>query len=239
MDYAWASSLRHHNHRLMKVQSYDIACQWCKYLVERLKHLPPFIRLNLVLHVVFFVIPKLHIYGHQMLCQLLYSLNWLWGTGRTDGEGIERPWAHMGPVATSMRDMGPGSRHDTLDDHWNHWNFVKMVGLGFLLLRRLLTAFYERQVHSKALKEFSEHQGSVTAEWETMIKNWQSELSLLPAERKFPNPFEMPKSGLTEAEIKLELTALEAEQERAGIPAIHSVSPMLFISQGLDIEEQQ
>ncbi|THU77010.1 hypothetical protein K435DRAFT_703408 [Dendrothele bispora CBS 962.96] len=239
MDYTWASSLHHHDHHLTKVQSYDIVCQWCKKLVDRLKDLPPLVRLNLVLHVIFFVIPKLHIYGHQILCQLTYSLNWLKGAGRTDGEGVEQPWAHMGPVATSTRDMGPGSRHDTLDDHWNHWNFVKMIGLGPLLLRHLLTAIYERQIHMKALKEFSESQGEVTKEWMGWINDWEDELSLLPDQRTKPNPFEMLESGLTEAEIKLELTTLEAEQERAGIPPIHNVSPTSFISQGLDIEEQQ
>ncbi|THU98424.1 hypothetical protein K435DRAFT_818886 [Dendrothele bispora CBS 962.96] len=239
MDYVFASLLGHHDHRLTKVQSYDIVCQWCKKLVDCLKKLPPLVRLNLVLHLIYFVIPKLHIYGHQIHCQLMFSLNWLQGAGRTDGEGIERPWAHMGPVATSTRDMGPGSRHDTLDDHWGHWNFVKMTGLGSLLLRRLLTAIYERLIHTRALKEFTESQGSVTEQWKKMIQDWEEELSLLPAERKKANPFELPKSGLTEAEIKLELTQLEAEQERAGIPAIHTLSPTSFISQGLELEEQQ
>ncbi|THU85769.1 hypothetical protein K435DRAFT_822325 [Dendrothele bispora CBS 962.96] len=101
MDYGLASLLRHHDHCLTKVQSYDIACQWSKHLIEQLKKLPAMVQLNLALHIVYFVIPKLHIYGHQVLCQLTFSLNWLWEAGRTDREGIERPWAHMGPVATS------------------------------------------------------------------------------------------------------------------------------------------
>ncbi|KAJ7716424.1 hypothetical protein B0H16DRAFT_1741235 [Mycena metata] len=36
-----------------------------------------------------------------------------------DGEAVERAWANANPVASSMRDMGPGLRHDTLDDHFN------------------------------------------------------------------------------------------------------------------------
>ncbi|THU91454.1 hypothetical protein K435DRAFT_820836 [Dendrothele bispora CBS 962.96] len=225
MDYGLASLLRHHDHRLKKVISYDIVCQWCKNLIERLKKLPPLVRLQLIFQVVYFVIPKLHIYGHQVLCQLLFSLNWL--------------WAHMGPVATSTRDMGPGSRHDTLDDHWGHWNFVKMVGLGTLLLRRLLTALAERSIHCRALKEFTEQQGEVTNDWMGMIQEWEAELALPVDRRTKKNLFEMPKSGLSEAEIKLQLTELEAEQERKGIPAIHNVSPTSFVSQGLELEEHQ
>ncbi|THU87804.1 hypothetical protein K435DRAFT_866944 [Dendrothele bispora CBS 962.96] len=224
MDYGLASLLRHHDHRLTK-------------------KLPAMVRLNLALHIVYFVIPKLHIYGHQVLCQLTFSLNWLWGAGRTDGEGIERPWAHMGPVATSTRDMGPGSRHDTLDDHWGHWNWVKLIGLGPLLLRRLLTAISERSAHSRSLAEFTEGQErdlpGITTTWKKMIIDWEEQLHLPVDQRTKLNPYEVPKSGLTESEIRLQLLSLEAEQEKAGIPTIHNISPTSFISQGLELEDQQ
>ncbi|KAK7461260.1 hypothetical protein VKT23_008435 [Stygiomarasmius scandens] len=239
MDYAFASLLRHHDARLTKVQSYDIVCQWCRKIVQRLKLLPPMLRLNLVLHIIYFVVPKLHIYGHQILCQLLFSLNWLWGAGRTDGEGIERPWAHMGPVATSTRDMGPGSRHDTMDDHWGHWNWVKLVGLGNLLLKRLLNALSELIIHQRALKEFTEQQGDICMTWEKMVKEWEGELSLHPDERQKKNPYEIPNAGMSESEVRLQLMTAEAAQEAAGAPSVHNVSPTVFVSQGLDLEEQQ
>lgn len=114
----------------MLLLSYDIICQWSKKCVERMKLLPSNVRLYLVLHLCKFVIPKLHIYGHKLDCQLLFSLNLTQGVGRTDAEGIERTWANMGPVATSTKEMGPGSHSDTLDDHWGHWNWMKIVGFG-------------------------------------------------------------------------------------------------------------
>ena len=46
----------------------------------------------------------------------------------------------MGPIATSTWEMGPGSRHDTLDDHLGHWNWNKLIGLGNLLSKRLAMA---------------------------------------------------------------------------------------------------
>lgn len=76
------------------------------------------------------MIPKLHIHSHTLVCQLLYTLTYLLGAGQTDGEGIERPWAMIGGVATSTREMGPGSRHDVLDDHWGYWNWSKLISLG-------------------------------------------------------------------------------------------------------------
>jgi hypothetical protein len=48
----------------------------------------------------------------------------------TDGEGVERHWANLGPLGTSTREMGPGHRRDTIDDHLDHWNWLKMISLG-------------------------------------------------------------------------------------------------------------
>ncbi|KAJ7691087.1 hypothetical protein B0H14DRAFT_3100895 [Mycena olivaceomarginata] len=108
MDYILGSLLRHHYWRLRKYLSYDICCQWSKYLIERMKEMPNGIKLNLILSLLRFVIPKLHIYGHKLACQLNFSLNYTPGAGRTDGEGIERPWANIGPVVTSTRKWGQG-----------------------------------------------------------------------------------------------------------------------------------
>lgn len=132
MDYAFASLMRHHKPEVGIVVSYDIACQWSKSILERLKKLPSLVRLNLIAQLIRFAVPKLHIHSHTRHCQENYSLNYLPGVGRTDGEGIERPWANIGATATSTRVMGPGSRIETLNDHWSHWNWQKTLGLGTL-----------------------------------------------------------------------------------------------------------
>ncbi|KAJ7824741.1 hypothetical protein B0H14DRAFT_3088701 [Mycena olivaceomarginata] len=184
MDYILGSLLRHYHAQLRKFFSYDICCQWSKHLIERMKQMPPGIRINLILSLLRFVIPKLHIYGHKLLCQLNYSLNYTPGAARTDGKGIERPWANIGPVATSTREMGPGSRHDTLNDHWSHWNWLKLDSMK-------------------------------------------------------PNPYELPKSGATEHDIRKDLVQEEATAEAGGLLPIHNVSPSAFIIAGLDLEERQ
>ena len=129
MDYVFASALKHHDRELRKVVSYDIACQWWINLFERLEKLPLHIRPP-PLGSTDAVIPKLHIYSHKLQCQTDYSLNYLPGAGRTDGEGIERTHSNTGPVCASTKQMGPGYRHDSLDWHWCHWNWQKIVGLG-------------------------------------------------------------------------------------------------------------
>jgi hypothetical protein len=116
--------------RIRKIISYYIVCQWWKNLKERLLVLPPLVRLHAVMALMRFVIPKMHIHSHTQACQVVFSLNLVPGSAQTDGEGIERPWANIGGVATSTREMGPGSREDTLNCHWSHWNWQKLLGLG-------------------------------------------------------------------------------------------------------------
>jgi hypothetical protein len=115
--------------------SYDIACQWSRNLKDRIRQLPSIMQPpNRVIDSTKFVIPKMHIYGHGKSCQTRYSLNFLKYSARTDGEDPERWWAHINPVTTSTREMGPGSRQDTIDDHAAAWNFCKIIGFGEYLI---------------------------------------------------------------------------------------------------------
>ncbi|KAJ6493371.1 hypothetical protein C8R45DRAFT_1053016 [Mycena sanguinolenta] len=223
MDYILGSLLRHHHALLIK---------FFKKLIERMKQMPPLVRWNLVEKLLRFVIPKLHIYSHKLLCRLFYSLNYTPGSARINGEGIERPWANIGPVATSMREMGPGSWHDTLDDHWGHWNRQKLVGLGALLRKRLLKAIPERNYQQDSFATFTENQVEHVAGWKLMVEVFE-------ADNKKPNPYELPKSGLNENDVRLELVQEEVDEQSKGILPIHNVSPSAFIIAGLDLEEQQ
>ena len=80
------------------------------------------------------VILSWHIQGHGMTCQDNFNLGYKKGTGRTCGDEIEGSWSHTNPLAASIWEMAPGARHETLDDHWNGWNFRKVVGLSTLII---------------------------------------------------------------------------------------------------------
>jgi hypothetical protein len=130
MDYIVASALRHLAQLLFFLFSYDIMCQWSKNLKERLLNLPPHVRFQVAHYFVKFVIPKLHILGHLKFCQDFFSLLFTLGAAQADMEGIERIWSSSGLMGASTREMGPGSRQDTLDDFWHYWNWNKVVGMG-------------------------------------------------------------------------------------------------------------
>lgn len=128
MDYLYLSSLRQNVPRKI-VTSYDIVCQWIRNLPQRCDIYPPNIINSLDIN---YLIPKFHLPAHQLICHTTYSFNYTPDVGRTDGEAPERGWAAMNPVANSTKEMGPGSRRDTLDDHFGDINWRKVTGMGEL-----------------------------------------------------------------------------------------------------------
>lgn len=142
MDYIFLSSLIGAMVTWLLV-SYDISCQWSKKLRSRVSAFPSELqRAFLLLITLRFAVPKFHLPAHGDSCQSVFSLNYLPYTARTDGEGIERGWSHINPVAMSTREMGPGFQHDTLDVHWSALNWRKIVGLGMLYSGWLILCFY-------------------------------------------------------------------------------------------------
>jgi hypothetical protein len=109
------------------VISYDIGCQWSKHFKKRMVEYPPAMQLPSDVKVDI-AIPSWHVNGHGAFCQNNYSLNYIPGVGRTCGEDIEITWSNTNSLAPSVREMGPGSRRETLNDQWNGWNFRKIVG---------------------------------------------------------------------------------------------------------------
>lgn len=137
------------------------------------------------------MVPKLHIRGHELVCQQAFALHFLPGAGQTDGEGIERHWASLGPIATSTVEMGPGHRRDTIDDHLSSSNWVKIIGLGtrsshrfppylvnislkgFLLRRRRRHAREQVQVQTKEFAEFCASQIDMVPAWMSQVQGWE------------------------------------------------------------------
>jgi hypothetical protein len=122
------------SYMLSLVFSYDIVCQWSRNLLKRLKQYPSFMHISPErIRNAKLVLPKFHINNHGLSCQLQYSLNYLKYSGRMNGEDPERWWSHINPISMSTREMGSGSRTDTVDDHARAWNWRKLTNLGMCL----------------------------------------------------------------------------------------------------------
>jgi Kyakuja-Dileera-Zisupton transposase len=113
------------------VVSYDIACQWCKKFWTRMEAaFPDTWRINKSEVDIRFLVPKFHLPAHIESCHRSFSFNYSRFVGRTDGEAPERGWADLNGLAYSTREMGPGSRQDTIEDHLGDWNWKKITTMG-------------------------------------------------------------------------------------------------------------
>jgi len=192
---------------LRVILTYDIACQWVKNFKKRMiENFPEHMRVP-DQTTIDTAIPSWHINGHGASCRQNFCLGYMKGAGRTCGEEVEVSWSHTNPLAPSVREMGPAARHDTLNDHWNGWNFRKIVGFresnfnivycstnhdcrpGKAFLKKFREASKMKTKHEHIFKQLSAtFSSTIVEEWLDMVEIWEADPSK-------PNPYAEPRSG--------------------------------------------
>lgn len=167
MDYIFASAIQKTT-LLFILISYDIACQWFVNLFNRMSaHWPTELRLPASTTFVP-AIPKLHEPMHVAANHQAYSLNYISGVGLSDLECPERVWAGHNAVGNSTKSQGPGSRHDSLDDHFNFWNWQKYCTMGTTLMRKYRNALGQRNIQMEA------HRGLTSSLLPELVTKWEA-----------------------------------------------------------------
>ncbi|KAJ6470678.1 hypothetical protein C8R47DRAFT_1222567 [Mycena vitilis] len=186
--------------------SYDIACQWHKKLWGRMKEFVQYgVEFKDGTKWVVFLVPKFHLPAHIELCNILFSFNLTPYVGRTDGEAPERGWADANRLANSTSISGPGARRDTLDVHFQYWNWKKVVGLGATLLNRIQTAGpLMLETHAAWVDFERSFPPSVLAAWLDMAVSWERD------DRK-PNPFASKVKHESLAQVRRDLATVASE----------------------------
>ncbi|KAI0029032.1 hypothetical protein K488DRAFT_57293, partial [Vararia minispora EC-137] len=202
-DYLLVSVMRHFMWLQLLVIAYDIACQWSKNLRDRLCRIPcgfviapraaTFVKE--VLPKTVFVVPKFHLAAHKQTCQSNFNLTYTPGVGLTDGEASERAWSGVNPVAASMKEMGPGSARDTMEDRCGFWNWRKHCGIGkssSLLAARLTQAIEDGEEQCDVFSEFSQSVKDVSA---GDLAKWIDKIELWEKTHEGENPYEPIESS--------------------------------------------
>ncbi|KAM6490236.1 hypothetical protein JOM56_014213 [Amanita muscaria] len=230
MDYIILSSLA--GVKLPRVViTYDIGCQWSKNFWRRVEEFPDDLKLDPATSVEV-GIPSWHINGHGDNCRT-FCLNYMDGVGRTCGEEVETTWAQTNALGTSTREMGPGARHETLNDQWCGWNFRKIVGFRSFFLKRLKEAFAMRDKQRLIFQQFLlMFPPQTVKEWEAMVLEWRND-------RSKPNPYKEPAPSTTLQDVRLALAKEEAAEAARGRISPHKVTQTTFLTMALDLEEQQ
>ncbi|KAG6823243.1 hypothetical protein H0H92_010884, partial [Tricholoma furcatifolium] len=202
---------------------------------ERMNNLPEALQFvgNTVMY---WAVPKFHLPAHKPDCHGPFALNYMHGAARTDGEGVERNWSWLNGAAASTSQMGPGSRHDTLDDFIGYSNFRKIVDYGDTLLRNLVNAIPDTIMHHEAFRALTDglrkEHGQQLVEWEKEVLNWEMDKT------RNKDPYLVEEEGVSVHEIEHRL-AEEERQTLKSMTVAWDVSPSTFIILGLALEGNQ
>ncbi|KAL0568455.1 hypothetical protein V5O48_013526 [Marasmius crinis-equi] len=159
------------------------------------------------------------------------------GAGSTDGEGIERQWANLGPIGTSTREMGLGHHRETIDDHISSWNWKKIMCSGERLKTKRQDAKEQVQIQAEEYTELSETQSAHVVGWRQRVLKWEKATE---SERgEMHNPYTQVHKGLTLQEVRLQYAQQEEKELKAGAARLHDVSPSGYMIMALEVEEQQ
>ncbi|KAJ6503118.1 hypothetical protein DFH09DRAFT_1252002 [Mycena vulgaris] len=218
---------------LLLTISYDIACQWKVNLRERNAKLPAHIRLPIDTIKIQCALPVWHAASHNEDCQNANSLSFKPGVGKSDGEGVERVWSVLNPVAFSTKDAGLGQRADVIEAKVDNHNWLKNVGEGEALQRKLIVAIAERD---KQIKAFATVNRTLSREvkkaWKLMIEEWLEDTSKT-------NPYTLSRKDCpSEAEVRLAVRKDE-ETLAGGRTPLYGRSATAFLTAGIQIEDTQ
>ncbi|KAG5651245.1 hypothetical protein H0H81_009341, partial [Sphagnurus paluster] len=138
-------------------------------------------------------------------------------------------------MASSTREMGPGSRRDTLDDHFGDRNWAKITQLcrTKTFIRKSKEALESRNEYVDAFIEFDAALPEPsTKAWTILCQAWE-------ADRSQTNPFANLNTVFSDSEVRLQLAQEDADAIARGERLIvhEKISSAMMIQQGLEIED--
>src|SRR5712664_3453068 len=129
IDYAICNALKYQSFGLPQgLVIYDIGCQWIIHFQKRLKQshhlsIPEVMELLVA-------VGKFHLSAHIRECFVLYSLNFIYGSGQLDGEILETLWSPFNFISAPARTMSMASCLQLYDDYMRDSNWKKIVAIG-------------------------------------------------------------------------------------------------------------
>ncbi|KAI0039074.1 hypothetical protein FA95DRAFT_1504685 [Auriscalpium vulgare] len=217
--------------------SYDIACSFHKNFTRRMAKHPLSRQIDISEMLLRWLIPKFHLLAHGAACQGPFSHNNTKGVGRAHGEGIEGGWAELNGAALSTREMAKGARQENLDDVLGAINWRKLINIGPAHKKSIKAAVYWRAKQKASFEEADEKiSAELRQEWEDMVNAYEED-------RTRPNPYEEPETSklcpTSMADVRIELAGEEAEQAALGHISPHETTASVFLSTGMDLQDQQ
>ncbi|KAJ7716595.1 hypothetical protein DFH07DRAFT_762398 [Mycena maculata] len=113
-----------------------------------------------------FVINAMHAYGHQWICQLVYSPRLRRGAGLSDHEGVERIWSRIRRLIPLTRHQWKSRRIWTLDQYMAFVNDEGRDGLGAWIERQRKNLTKKQSGALKVLRECRIPESELRLQWQ-------------------------------------------------------------------------
>ncbi|KAF8240651.1 hypothetical protein L208DRAFT_1514834, partial [Tricholoma matsutake] len=121
--------------------------------------------------------------GHVDDCLPRYTLVYVPGSGVIDGEIVETLWAVLNKTSRSAKGVTMAHRNEILDDHMNHLNWKKPIGMKLSLVQKMKWAINLLKGPEESYKKLTEsvvpadleawQEGEMTAQqnWDKNVKS--------------------------------------------------------------------
>ena len=107
--------------------AYDVFCQWIVNFLLRVDQ-SLFLSIPEGLNIIG-VIGDFHVRGHIDDCLPRYTLAYVPGSGVIAGKILETLWAVLNKTSQSAKGAMMVHQNEILDDHMNHSNWKKLIGM--------------------------------------------------------------------------------------------------------------
>ncbi|KAH9475388.1 hypothetical protein JR316_0012499 [Psilocybe cubensis] len=162
-------------------------------------------------------IPSWHINGHVESYQENYNIRYMKG------------------VAPSIREMVLAARCDALSNHWNGWNFHKIVGFCSAFAKKFKEAIKMQKKHKATFIQFL----STFSATPEMLEQWKKQVEEWKANPSKPNSYKESTQTITLQNTRRNLQNKEAAMAAIGKLPAHSVIMTRFLVTGLELEDHQ
>ncbi|KAF8232419.1 hypothetical protein L208DRAFT_1272393 [Tricholoma matsutake] len=117
---------------------YDIFCQWWINFLLRVNH-SPYLSIPEGMKLIG-GIGDFHVKGNIIDCFARWTLLFIIGSGVIDGEILETLWSVLNETSRSAKGSMLAHWSKILDDHMNHSNWKKLIGMVSTLIQKLKRA---------------------------------------------------------------------------------------------------
>ncbi|KAF7326540.1 hypothetical protein MSAN_02506900 [Mycena sanguinolenta] len=161
------------------VEGYDVAC-----VTDHSFNLYPILTEGLRPRVSF-IINAMHVFGHQWVCQMVYSPRLRRGIGLTDLEGVERFWSRIRKLIPITCNQWNSRRIWMIDKYASFINEEGLDGLGNWIHRQEMKNLAAKQAAAaKVLRECRVPEDELQSQWEAQKAAQSSLRAHAPARLK-------------------------------------------------------